>query len=322
MAGCGSSHQAGTDAGMMDAALVDARAADAPLSDARSVDAPTVDAVTLDAYEEEDAGSDGGVDAAEDPDAATNDAGPPDAGECVPGSARCVGASVQFCSALAEWLDAGVCPEEHCNGAGICGACEAGEVGCVGDAPQHCDELGRWVVAPPCDPATSRCVAGACSSCLLTMCDAECVDTQRDPSHCGACGNACSSDSVETFACDDARCAPTCAPNRLDCNSYLAARPNDGCECVGTDCCAVYECQAVHTTLGTPFYDCTPGLNSISAWDACRATLPRTTCSSCFDLRSLCSRDYCWIYAGPDAGTVRAAGAGCASPGPPVGSWT
>lgn len=54
------------------------------------------------------------------------------------------------------------------------------------------------------------------------------VDTNNDVYHCGACGNACSTNGVSARSCVAGSCAPRCQTYRGDCSH--SSTVNDGCE--------------------------------------------------------------------------------------------
>lgn len=66
---------------------------------------------------------------------------------------------------------------------------------------------------------TPDCVAG------LTCCGGACIDVQKDPRHCGACGETCAEQNA-IAACLSGVCRLSCKEGFADCNT----RANDGCE--------------------------------------------------------------------------------------------
>lgn len=92
------------------------------------------------------------------------------------------------------------------------------------------------------DASASSDDAGACSL-GLTRCGGSCVDTNSEPTSCGACGRTCSVPNA-TAACVEGECAlGTCLDGFLDCDGALA----NGCE--RADACVVG--AACSTSCGT-----------------------------------------------------------------------
>lgn len=60
-----------------------------------------------------------------------------------------------------------------------------------------------------------------------SCCDRTCIDTATDPSNCGGCGVACSTNNVATPECAAGSCAGSCTPGFEDCNGD---KLGDGCE--------------------------------------------------------------------------------------------
>lgn len=73
-----------------------------------------------------------------------------------------------------------------------------------------------------------------------SACDGACVDVQRDPENCGACGNQCSSDQV----CSLGRCTDDCDDDLEACGSSCVDTELDSQNCgeCGTECGAGQGC--------------------------------------------------------------------------------
>ncbi len=76
----------------------------------------------------------------------------------------------------------------------------------------------------------------------ITLCGAECVDTDHDPAHCGACGNACAAGQV----CSAGACGLTCGGGTTDCSGACVDTDHDPAHCGACDnACATGEvCSA------------------------------------------------------------------------------
>lgn len=76
----------------------------------------------------------------------------------------------------------------------------------------------------------AACPSGPDSLCRLGTqdCDGACVELDRDPDHCGACGAACS----DTELCVDGRCAPPCG-ELAACEGTCADLTSDARHCGG-----------------------------------------------------------------------------------------
>jgi hypothetical protein len=108
----------------------------------------------------------------------------------------------------------------NCGGCGI--VCRSGQA-CVSGQCQN-----------ECGGARSDGAGGRCSECPAgqTECPMDgvppgwwCVDTSRDPRHCGGCGNACPADSEH---CYDGTCHP-CPPGGKLCRGICIRRENQCC---------------------------------------------------------------------------------------------
>jgi hypothetical protein len=81
----------------------------------------------------------------------------------------------------------------------------------------------------------SICTSGDCEpfcqtgfdDCNPAMDNDGCETAITTPTNCGACGEACSLEHVDTARCTNGACAPECDTGFADCNASMA---NDGCE--------------------------------------------------------------------------------------------
>lgn len=119
--------------------------------------------------------------------------------ECVPSQAYCDGGTIRQCSddglssTLVSTCSSNHVPTPKCTAAVCDGQCEAGWTDC------NTDKLGDG-------------------------CE---VNTSTDVDHCGACGDPCSSNHLESQSCVDGECEGTCAATFDDCNDDMRT---DGCE--------------------------------------------------------------------------------------------
>jgi hypothetical protein len=136
--------------------------------------------------------------------------------------------------------------ETVCTGGRCTGECVLGFRDCNNDRrsdgcevevvrePSHCGDCGQACSAN--NIATPRCTDGECTGVCNTG-YADCnldrrldgceVDTRANPSHCGACRQACSDNHVPAVTCDQGACTGDCAAGYGDCNND---RRGDGCE--------------------------------------------------------------------------------------------
>lgn len=94
------------------------------------------------------------------------------------------------------------------------------------------------------DPAL--CPAGG------VICDGQCVSTQSNPAHCGACGQACGSGAL----CAEGMCVSNCPAPTTKCEQACVDTSSDAFNCgsCGSSCSASEQCQAgacVGTTTTT-----------------------------------------------------------------------
>jgi hypothetical protein len=96
------------------------------------------------------------------------------------------------------------------------------------------------------DDSGTNCPSGS------TDCAGVCINSQNDPSHCGACDNACGADEV----CYQGACATGCGPGTTDCSGSCVNTTNDptNCGACGTACAAGEVC-----TAGTCAFQCIGG---------------------------------------------------------------
>ncbi|MDP3502481.1 MAG: FG-GAP-like repeat-containing protein [Myxococcales bacterium] len=128
-------------------------------------------------------------------------------GECA--SATDVKACGATCTRCAEGVPGSV---PTCDGTSCSTTCAAGNTRC-GGATGSC--VGEGVAAAcgagcttcPAGSVLERatCTSGTCGTACIDTCNAACVDRQRDPAHCGACGVSCGAG-----ACIGGQCRATC----------------------------------------------------------------------------------------------------------------
>jgi hypothetical protein len=124
--------------------------------------------------------------------------------------------------------------------------------------------------------------ADSSPACDASICNEQCVNTQDDVRHCGACGNDCTAlpGVVPTAVrCVEGVCdvATACAPNRANCSDL----PADGCE---TDLSGVENCGRCGNACPRP----TSG-DAVCVSGACRVICEAgyTTCgSACVEVHS------------------------------------
>jgi len=174
--------------------------------------------------------------------------------DCDPGSGNCDGNDGNGCETdLTTTSNCGACGNEcdKTNGTASCDppdckiSCFTDYDDCNGnvddgceislqDDPNHCGGCGdscstNHVPTPVCSGGncTGGCEPGF-ADCLndkrVDGCETE-LDT--DPDHCGACGDACSDNHMDTVVCSDGNCTGNCAVGFSDCVNGKRA---DGCE--------------------------------------------------------------------------------------------
>jgi hypothetical protein len=155
-------------------------------------------------------------------------------------------------------------PCAFANGTGRCDAngqcslaqCEPGSADCNRDPVDGCEtDLGATIGA--------RCNAIVCRA-GLTLCTTAdgaqaCVDTMRDPGHCGGCNNACVGDDENGYpVCSNGACAKACPPGWSSCGGTCVHLSSDAsnCKACGHACAPGEYCS---------FGDCHPGNHQVVA---------------------------------------------------------
>jgi hypothetical protein len=185
---------------------------------------------------------------------------------CSSGREDCGGACVDL---LSDPSNCGTCATvcgagQVCDGTGNCAlSCQVGLAECESTCV---DPLNSrfFCGADPADCATDPgiecaageiCEGGACVlSCQenLDPCSGVCVDLERDPANCGACGTACSGgETCQAGAC-------TCPTGQDDCSGVCVDLQRDPANCgvCGTACSGGKACQAGACTCPTGQDDC------------------------------------------------------------------
>lgn len=91
-----------------------------------------------------------------------------------------------------------------------------------------------------------------------TACDDTCVQTSLNPSHCGACGNACAGTQV----CDNGTCADACSGGRTDCERSCVDLTSDPAHCGD---CATFCSEAETCSSGKCSSACATGQTQCGA---------------------------------------------------------
>lgn len=164
-----------------------------------------------------------------------------------------------------------------------------------------------------------------CPDTLPVLCNSECVNTQTNPSHCGACNNACPSGQL----CANATCQ--CQAGLTSCNNECVNIQGDSRHCGGCNSpcpagqtCAMgacvcsggltqcnQECVDVRTSMqhcGTCNNPCAPGQSCASG----RCTCPAGTelcASECVDFQT--DARHCGGCNQPCPGTQNCSGGAC-----------
>lgn len=94
----------------------------------------------------------------------------------------------------------------HCGDCNV--ACEDGETCVDGECVPEC-ESGLTAQNVCCPAGEVPCGDSCCDG---TCCGNECVDTQTDPTNCGACGSTC---DERTETCFDGQCRDICSLNEV-----------------------------------------------------------------------------------------------------------
>ena len=119
-----------------------------------------------------------------------------------------------------------------------------------------CSDSSTTQVKQP-DAATADLIHVSCSG-GSTLCGEECVILQRDPLHCGKCGNPCPAGQV----CNNSECALTCSEGLLDCDGSCVDPLRDlqfcgaTSDCQGSNagqtCAAAQTCVAGNCSVACP----------------------------------------------------------------------
>ncbi|MDB4932032.1 MAG: uncharacterized protein JWM10_4516 [Myxococcaceae bacterium] len=281
---CGGACGAGTVCDNGRCVLVDGGVNDAPATDAPATDAPAALDATADAV----APFDGPIVAPID--AATTEAGTPDAGTgALPDG--CVSTTVGNCCGVACTAMNNAAPA--CVG-GACGvgACMPGYTDCDGDPRNGCeaslggDRANCGACGAACAPGRV-CNDSACVPCgERSVCGNYCIATQTDRSNCGACGTVCQPGPQGTPVCAAGSCGLTCSSNYGNCDADLG----NGCEtllqnnrahcgacgtvCGATQRCDVFSC--VSCGVGAIVCDnrCVEAQNNILSCGTCGNMCP------------------------------------------------
>src|SRR5262249_13056246 len=144
-------------------------------------------------------------------------------GGCESGWADCNGVPGDGCEAdLSAPSSCGICGTtcgagNVCTPSGCAAACMPPQTDCGGAClnlatdPRHC---GSWMSWPSASLRFATCTGGICGQggCWpgLTSCSnpTSCVDLQKDPLNCGACGTVCPPTAFGAGACLNGQCAP------------------------------------------------------------------------------------------------------------------
>src|SRR5262249_24837948 len=137
-------------------------------------------------------------------------------------------------------------------------------------------------------PAGEACVAGVCtpSTCSGVLCGGQCVDTQSDPSNCGACGSVClPRDTCVLGGCTSSSACTSDSPCPPGHASVAAAGTPSTCSGVlcGGHC---VDAERAPSTGGAWGASCLPGDGCVAG--ACMPSkCTGTLCGSqCVDLQS------------------------------------
>jgi hypothetical protein len=192
--------------------------------------------------------------------------------------------------------------------ASVCGvaACTPGFADCDGMATTGCEQ-DIAADAQNCGGCGRRCAAGTvcqAGSCVsicasgTTFCVDRCARLSDDPSHCGACGNACMGAPNAAPSCGGGRCTLVCAPSFGDCDN----NPGNGCEAALRD--RVDHCGGCGMACTRP--NATPRC----AEGVCRVT----SCNAGFESCDGVEDNGCETNTASDARNCGACGRACALP--------
>ncbi len=191
------------------------------------------------------------------------------------------GACGTDCTMLAHVNGASAaCTAGHCSYGCAAGYadCSDGGAGCTASlsAATSCGACGSVCSTPL--PMCAAADAGGPSTCLSqcsgaasTMCNGSCVDTQTDPGHCGACGNACAAGSTceagvctcqgpKTQTCGNCGTqSRTCPAGVWSAWSDCTETPPDACGPGATKACDINGSETCGTDCKWSACTCNPG---------------------------------------------------------------
>jgi hypothetical protein len=129
----------------------------------------------------------------------------------------------EYCKFIRRQCD-GDDPREFCI--------EEGFDGRPGEKVAVCCEIDRKCCGKACCLRDAECCGGLCcgrgADSDLACCDGRCIDTTRNPEHCGVCGNECGIGET----CLDSRCVSSCGPGGTACPGTFS-----NCCPAGRTCC-------------------------------------------------------------------------------------
>jgi hypothetical protein len=225
---------------------------------------------------------------------------PTDAPCPMPGQATCVGRCTSIATDLSNCGACGrVCTVANGTPACVAGsctvvACNTGFGDCDGNPATGCEtpltstaaHCGRCGTA--CNASAPLCSAGTCSTGCApgeTPCGTACVNTQMNPSNCGACGNACPAMLNAMPACVAARCGFTCLAGFHLCGGVCVS--NDATDSCGLSCspCPTPSNALATCTAGGCGFTCLTGFADCDgvASNGCEVNLATTNahCGRC-----------------------------------------
>jgi hypothetical protein len=221
-----------------------------------------------------------------------------------------------------DWLDCNGDPRDGC------------EIDPRGD-PRNCGACGaRCGPGLVCD-ITGKCASGCSSG--SSECDGGCVDTSRNPAHCGSCANVCPEPANGSATCAGGVCGFSCTAPFRDCDDGGAG--TNGCEtntavdrnncgacgkvCVAPSGAVVLGCVGgcVYQCGGPPF-DCN---GDLAEGGACECSPPKVcragACQACASigvtcvLTSECCQDKGPTQCSPAGSCCTARNGACTLPG-------